>query len=51
MENMRQFQEMPPEFNPLRDVRFREKALCDLDKEELLAALCQALVEIKRLSR
>lgn len=51
MESLRQFQLIPTEFEPLRDVRFREKALIDLDKGELLEALCQTLRELRRLQR
>jgi hypothetical protein len=51
MEQMKQFEIIKPEFDPQRDVRFRHKLLRDLDKGELLEALCQALVELKRLTR
>lgn len=51
MQQLKQFEVVPPEFDPRRDVIFRGKRLADLDKGELLDALCQALIELKRLSR
>ncbi len=51
MDRLKQFDMTKPDFDPRRDVRFREKALSDLDKGELLEALCQALTELQRLQR
>jgi hypothetical protein len=51
LDRLKQFELTPPEFDPRRDVRFRGKSLCDLDKSELLEALCQALTELKRWQR
>ena len=51
MECLKQFETIPPQFDPLRDVRFRNKPLHELDKGELLEALCQTLQELRRLSR
>ena len=44
MERLKQFEVLPAEFDPRRDIRFRGKQLHDLDKGELLDALCQALI-------
>lgn len=40
-----------PDFDPIKEVKFRGKNINDMDRRELIEALCQALREVHALKR